>query len=109
MIMKQTTALATALLLGGGMLLAQTTTTTAPPDKGDRAKGDHKQKMSAEIVSTDTAARTITVRNLAMAADKDRPTSAGGAAAGPAGEQTLRLEGKAADRAGTLKAGDKVT
>jgi hypothetical protein len=108
MIMKQTTALATAFLLGGGMLLAQTTS-TGTPSQGDRSKGDRMQKLSAEVVSTDTAARTITVRNVSPASDKDRSTSAGGATSGTMGEQTLRLEGKAADRLGSLKAGDKVT
>jgi hypothetical protein len=108
MIMKQTTALATALFLGGGILLAQTTA-TGTSNQGDRSKDDRKQKLSAEVVSTDTAAKTITVRNVSPASDKDRSTSAGGATSGTVGEQTLRLEGNAADRVGSFKAGDKVT
>jgi hypothetical protein len=111
--MKQITVLSAALVMGGGMLLAQTTgsSTTSTSADRDRAKGDQKQKMSAEIVSTDASAKTITVKNLAMAkSDKDRSTSATGAMTGQMGpaETTLRLEGKAADRAGSFKAGDKV-
>jgi hypothetical protein len=110
MTMKHTTALASALLLGSGVLLAQTTATGTSSDR-DRTKGEHKQKMSAEIVSTDTSAKTITVRNLTMTTSGKERSTAPGTAPGSAGagEATLRLEGKAADRVGSFKAGDKVT
>jgi hypothetical protein len=110
MIMKPTMALAGALLLGSGVLFAQTTARSTSSDR-DRTKGEHKQRMSAEIVSTDPSAKTITVRNLSMVTSGKERSSTPGTAPGSAGagEATLRLEGKAADRAGSFKAGDKVT
>jgi hypothetical protein len=65
-------------------------------------------RMTAEIVSADAMAKTITVKNLA----RDRQGGDFGSSSIPgteAGQVTLRLEAKARDRVSALKAGDKVT
>ena len=79
---------------------------TASDHDKDKPRGDEgqKHKMTAEVVSTNPTAKTITVKNLAM--DK-QPSGATGDAS-TTGEVTLRLDGKAGDRVGSLKAGDKV-
>jgi len=82
---------------------------TASDHDKDKLRGDEgqKHKMTAEVVSTNPSAKTITVKNLAM--DK-QPSDATGDASGAtgSGEVTLRLDGKAGDRVSSLKAGDKV-
>jgi len=108
----KTASMASALLLSAAFVWAQ-----APPSEPAQsqtppgapqapATGDkddkNKKKMTAEIVATDAVAKTITVKNLAMAGSSTSP-SAGGAPV------TLRLEDKAQDRVSSLKSGDKVT
>jgi hypothetical protein len=95
--MKLITTAAALLLLGANGLHAQ----TSPAGTASERAGDGRTlKMSAEIVSIDATAKTITVRNLST------PTATSVMAAR---EATLSLEGKAAERLGSLKAGDKVT
>jgi hypothetical protein len=107
--MKLITTAAAMLLLGANGLHAQ----TSPAGTASERAGDGRTlKMSAEIVSIDATAKTITVRNLSTPSEKDRPSTTAGEAATSvmaAREATLSLEGKAAERLGSLKAGDKVT
>ena len=107
--MKQITNTALVLLLGAGGLFAQTTPAAKTSERPEDAR---TLKMTAEVVSTDATAKTITVRNLSASSEKDRRSTATGEAATSVmgtGEAILGLEGKAADRMGSLKAGDKVT
>jgi hypothetical protein len=107
--MKQITSTALALLLGAGGLFAQTTPAGKTSERADEAR---TLKMSAEVVSTDATAKTITVRNLSASSEKDRRSTTTGEASTQVmgtGEATLGVEGKAADRLRSLKAGEKVT
>jgi hypothetical protein len=124
---------AAALLLGAGVVWAQTppssqvppsgqtppssgqtppSTGQTPPGgsqspTGDRDDMSKKHKMTAEVVSTDSSAKTITVKNLAMSGSSSG--SAGSTSGSSSGTVTLRLEDKAQDRIASLKSGDKVT
>jgi hypothetical protein len=62
------TLFASALLLGGGLAYAQTGTTGTTSDtrSADTSRRQSTHKLTAEVVSADSSARTITVRNLAM-------------------------------------------
>jgi hypothetical protein len=107
--MKLITTAAAVLLLGANGLHAQ----TSPAGAASERAGDGRTlKMSAEVVSIDATAKTITVRNLSTASEKDRPSTTAGEAATSVmttRQATLSLEGKAVERLGSLKAGDKVT
>jgi len=78
--MKRLTLLL-SLLLVAGLLLSATVA----------AQTSKTHKLTAEVVSTDASAKTITVKN----ADGR--------------EMTARVEGKAAEALASFKAGDKVT
>jgi hypothetical protein len=110
---------AAALLLGAGVVYAQTPPSSQVPPTGqtppvqtppgasqsptgDRDDMSKKHKMTAEVVSTDSSAKTITVKNLAMSGGSPSSGSS-------AGSVTLKLEDKAQDRISSLKSGDKVT
>lgn len=117
-------SIAGALLLSAGLAHAQNPPSNPPypreparqpPSTGsgsgstDPARDTGKaqtHKMTAEIVSTDATAKTITVKNLAMSRDQG---DYGSRSIGDAGQVTLRLDAKASDRVSSLKAGDKVT
>jgi len=115
--MKQITTLTSALLFAGGMVFAQTTTTPSTPTTSERhhsssTHSGHHNRMSAEIVSTDASAKTITVRNLSGGHHKkDHSGDTGTTSTAPAtaGEVTLQVQGKAADRLASLSPGDRVT
>jgi hypothetical protein len=84
-------------------------TTEMKRDKDrEKSRAGKTHKMSAEIVSTDASAKTITVRSLSGSdteRDRQSPTSGTAETMSPT---TLRLEGKAGERLSGLKPGDRV-
>jgi hypothetical protein len=115
---------AAALVLSAGVVYAQTPPSSQVPPSGqtppsapqtppagsqsptgDRDDMSKKHKMTAEVVSTDASAKTITVKNLAMSGSSgSSPSSEAGS-----GNVTIKLEDKAQARISSLKSGDKVT
>ena len=122
--MKKITTLTSALLFTGGVLFAQTTpppsgtSGTYPQQDRDRDQkshhSGHHNKVTAEVVSTDATAKTITVRNMSRehynkqhrSGDTGTSSTATGATSG---EMTLQVQGKAVDRLASLSPGDRVT
>jgi hypothetical protein len=113
---------AAALMLSAGVVYAQTPPSSQVPPSGqtppsvpqtppgssqsptgDRDDMSKKHKMTAEVVSTDSSAKTITVKNLAMSGGSS-PSSESSS-----GTVTLKLEDKAQAHISSLKSGDKVT
>ena len=114
---------AAALMLSAGVAWAQTPPSSQVPPSGqtpptgqvpppppqsppgERDDMSKKHKMTAEVVSTDTSAKTITVKNLAMSGSASGSPSSESSS----GTVTLKLEDKAQARISSLKSGDKVT
>lgn len=97
------------LVAGTGVAMAQTTTPPEGASSSDASKGAKTVRLSAEVVSADETARTITVKP-ADAGSATSTTGTTGTGAGDAMKQkTLMVEGKAVSNLKDVKSGDKVT
>jgi hypothetical protein len=110
--MKLIPIFTSTLLLGGAMLAAQPPL-PIPPDDHSSSKHAGTRRMTGEVVSTDAAAKTITVRKLSRAhgySKSDHPSPAGAASSGAAAKEvTLPVEAKAVDRLAFLRPGDTIS
>lgn len=83
------------VLLSGTLAFAQTAQDPAATDTQSKKAMPSGKQMSAEIVSVDSQAKTITVTKGAGSADEST--------------KTFKVEGKASASLSTIKTGDKVT
>ncbi len=97
------------LVLGAGSLYAQQQMGTDANDSSSRSGSSKTVHISAEVVSTDADAKTITVRPASSSSSSTTGTSGTSATSATDQTRTLMVDTKAAASLKSVKFGDKVT